>query len=333
MKCFDPKLCYRIGDKRIWRHFSFWQKRPILRGRKPDLVTNCGTCLVCRKRRSIELAARCVLHASLYTDNAFLTLTYDEKRESYHNDFEYADIQKFKKRFRQHIWRSEKKRIDLFNVHEYGKNGKKHWHLVCFNHAFSNDRRIHGYSAGRPLYTSDTLSNLWDFGFSTIGDVEEASAMYTAQYMDKDFRNGNITNGKKSHSKHSGLGGAYFNKHYRQLLSLAYIPFSGRKLPLPRYFERLAHKHYCHFHEPSAFFDTRDRKALYRPFKPGQESKDISNHFELYKQIKKDKIEELEKEFEEVIAQYIDTKDVPDFVKSGSNAEYDMKHKISIERF
>lgn len=40
---------------------------------------------------------RCVLHASLYKENCFITLTYDESKDGYHNNKEYADIQKFKK--------------------------------------------------------------------------------------------------------------------------------------------------------------------------------------------------------------------------------------------
>lgn len=330
MKCFDPVLCYTTDKKRIFRHWSVAKNTVYLRGLKPTFVYNCNKCLLCRKKRSIELAARCVLHSSLYTHNMFLTLTYDEKEKDYHNGFQYSDIQKFKKRLRRHC---DPKKIEIFNVHEYGKNGKKHWHLIVFNHGFS-DKELHTRTTqGLPLYKSATLDKLWPYGFCTIGDVSEGSAMYTAQYLEKDFKNGNVTSKKKSHSKHSGLGKQYFLKHYDQILRLGYIPFSGYKLPIPRYFQKLAHKHWCHFNEPSAFFDTPYRKKLYTPFKLGQENVNIAQLFTEYKSIKKEKIDELEKEFDEVIAQYVARRTVPQFVGSGSNYEYDFKKKTTQERF
>lgn len=332
MKCIDPVLCFDREKKRIFRNWSIAKTSVFLRGVKPTFVYHCGKCLVCRKRRSIELAARCVLHASLYPNNCFLTLTYDEKKEGYHNVLSYRDIQLFKKRLRSHVQRSESRRIDVFNVHEYGKNGKKHWHLIVFNYK-PQDCELHTTHKGNGLYTSPTLSKLWPDGFHTIGDVSEASAMYQAQYMEKDFKNNNVTNGKKSVSRHSGLGKPFFLKNYEQLLRLGYIPFSGRKLPLPRYFQKLAHKHWCHFNEPSAFFDTPYRKRLYTPFKVGQENKRISDLFTYYTEMKKQKIIDYEKEFDELIESYLGSKLVTQFEQSGSNLEYDRSKQITHERF
>lgn len=332
MKCIDPVLCYTVGKSKQYRHLSLIS--PV-RLRAPHQVFNCGQCLVCRRKRAYELAVRCVLHASMYTDNCFLTLTYDEKNPEYHNNFEYSDIQKFKKRLRQHVWREHKQRIEIFNVHEYGSKGKKHWHLVVFNYSphqepdkeGKSDCGIYSRSNGIGLYVSETLSRLWRYGFSTVGDISEASAMYTAQYVEKDLKNGNRTNSKKSHSKHSGLGKPWFMKHFRQILSLGFIPFQGRKVPLPRYFEKLAHKHYCHYHEQSAFFDTVDRKALYRPFKKEDPSPEIAKLYIDYKQQKEKLVQEFEKEWELILSKYIETKIDPDFVKTGSNLLYDLNNK------
>lgn len=327
MKCADPVLCYICPTgKKIYRNFSF---APHVLKLAHQKIFDCGKCISCRKKRAYELACRCVLHASLYKHNCFITLTYDENKKGYHNNFEYSDIQKFKKRLRKHC---EPKKIELFNVHEYGKNGKKHWHLICFNHDFQ-DKTIHTKKAGIPLYTSNKLLDLWPHGFNTIGDVSAASAMYTAQYVNKDFKNGNTHNAKKSHSKHSGIGRPYFLKHYSQILRLGYVPIEGKKLPVPRYFQRLAHKHYCHFNEPSAFHDTKQRKALYRPFKKEQPSLEIS---ELYKQFdlyKQDRIKDLEVEWQAVMDQHLTTKTEPDFIKSNSNVLYDLRNKNNIERF
>lgn len=331
MRCFDPILVFQTS-KKIYRNWSFVQDSVYLRTRKPEFVFNCNKCLYCRKRRSIELAARCVLHASLYSDNIFLTLTYDESKETYHNEFDYTDIQKFKKRLRAHVAREYQKRIEVFNVHEYGKKGKKHWHLIVFNFDFP-DRTMPPSSSKMPYFTSQTLSSLWPYGFHTIGSVTEASALYQAQYMEKDIKNNNSGSLKRSHSKHSGLAKPYFMRHYKQLLSLGYVPFSGRKLGLPRYFQKLAHKHWCHFYDPSAFHDTINRKALHRPFKNNEQNKEIAELYAIYKLNKQQRILELEKEFDEIIFSYLDKEIVPDFVASGSNALYDLKNKLTDERF
>lgn len=344
MKCYDPVLCYTDpkGNKQ-YRHFSLATDLFILK-HQGHLVFNCGQCLHCRKKRAYELAARCVLHASLYRHNCFLTLTYDEKKDNYHNVFEYPDIQKFKKKLRNTYRafysdiKTRKKRnyyyqkIEIFNVHEYGKNGKKHWHLIVFNHQFK-DRTMYSKSNGIPLYTSSILDGLWTHGFSTIGDVSEASAMYQAQYCEKDFKNGHAGTSKKSDSKHSGLGKAYFDKHYSQILKLGYIPFNGRKMPLPRYFIKLARKHYAHFYDHSLFADTYQRKAIYRPFSNGLAKQEIADLYIEFRNTQNNAILELQKNWDEVISHYLTTKEDPDFIKSGSNTNYDLKNKQTFERF
>lgn len=258
-----------------------------------------------------------------------MTLTYDESKPGYNNDLQYSDIQNFKKRLRQYCKRKYDKRIEVYNVHEYGKRGKKHWHLIVFNHDFE-DKTLFTVKNNISIYTSKKLETLWPFGFNTIGNVTEASAMYQSQYCEKDFRNGNITNGKRSKSNHSGIGRAYFLKNYKQILRLGYIPVNGGKLPVPRYFEKLAHKHYSHFYHKSNFFDKTDGpKALYRPFKNGEANKELADLYVLYMDMKDSKILDLQKEWDGVISQYLTTGRDPDFIKSASNAKKDLKTKRS----
>lgn len=304
MKCGNPVLVFVNGDGgRYFRHFDLTKKEKLPNAWQ---VFNCGKCLHCRKKRSYELACRCVLHASLHKRNCFLTLTYDESQNGYHNNFEYADIQKFKKRLRR---KYQHKKIEIFNVHEYGHNGKKHWHLVVFNHDFA-DKTLHTTKNGIPLYKSETLQKLWPHGFSSIGDVTEASAMYQSQYMEKDFRHGYVTDKKsihikKSHSKHSGIGKNYFLKHYKQILKLGYIPVSGKKMPIPRYFEKLAEKMAVQGHS------------------------EFNELLQAYKLNKSKKIEEMEKEWDEVISQHLTTNRDPDFLLSLQNTAHDLKNKLN----
>lgn len=344
MKCMDPILVY--NDTKGGRQFRHFTLASPLFLRMHQQVFNCGKCIHCRKKRAYELASRCVLHASLYKENSFLTLTYDEKRDGYHNNFQYADIQEFKKNLRHYVTRHFDKKIEVFNVHEYGKNGKKHWHLIVFNHDFSIDAKknrgtttftsgkvLHTYSGGLPLYNSKKLTELWPYGFNTVGDVSAASAMYQAQYCEKDFKNRNESSKQKAHSKHSGIGKPYFLRHYKQILQLGYIPISGRKLPLPRYFHKLAHRHYSHFYEKSNFEDTKLRRALYRPFRKEQPNLEIANLFVDYRERKDLHILDLITEWDAVISQHLTSKRDPDFIKSGSNTLYDLNNKLQPEIF
>lgn len=325
MKCADPVLCYN-GK---FRHYSL--ASPTFKALH-KLVFDCGKCIFCRKKRSKELAIRCVLHASLYKQNCFLTLTYDETKEGYHNDFQYPDVQRFKKSLRRHCDYHYKKKIQVFNVHEYGKNGKKHWHLVVFNHDF-DDKELHTVRKQHPLYRSSKLDSLWPYGFSSIGSVTEASALYQSQYMQKDLKNGNMTNEKKSHSKHSGIGKPYFLKHYQQILTLGFIPFAGKKVPIPRYFQKLAHRHYAHFYDPDCFFDFPHRKRLYRPFKLGEENKQIADLYKKYLAIKQEHIDKLTTEWDNFINLDLFNDEKPDFMISQENYLHDLANKQTQEKF
>lgn len=328
-KCMDPVLCYTGQKGRAFRHFSL--ASPTFKALH-QTVFNCGKCIFCRKSRAAELAVRCVLHSSLYKQNCFLTLTYDEKKPEYHNIFDYSDIQEFKKKFRSWVQYHYKKKIQIFNVHEYGKNGKKHWHLVVFNHDF-DDKEIFNIKNGNRLYTSKKLDALWGHGFSTIGDVTEASALYQAQYTQKDFKNGNTANNKKSHSKHAGIGRDFFLKNFRQILSLGYIPFSGRKTPIPRYFLKVAHKHWAHFYDTSYFFDNKERKAPYRPFKIGEENKEIADLFVIFRQHREEYLKEIAEAWEEEIEKELFLKDPKDFQLAGENFLYDLNNRTHNSNF
>ena len=276
---------------------------------------------------------RCCLHASLYTQNCFITLTYDESLPGYHNNFDYRDVQLFKKSYRQRVWREKKRRIQIFNVHEYGKNGKKHWHLVVFNHDF-DDKVLHTISNGNRLYKSELLADLWPHGFSSIGDVTEASAMYQAQYTQKDFKNGNSNNSKKSHSKHSGIGRDYFLRHYSQILRLGFVPFAGRKAPIPRYFLKLADKHRSHFYEPDRFFDLPYRKAVHRPFKGSDKpNKEIADLYNQFLEQRQERIAEISAEWDLYVSQNLFSSAIPAFRQAGENALYDLKNKPKKENF
>lgn len=329
--CGNPVLCHSSEKGRTYRH---WNLASDIIRQSAQLVFDCGKCLFCRKKRARELSLRCVLHSSLYKDNMFLTLTYDESRPGYHNNLVYSDIQNFKKRLRRFVdYRHPGRKLDIFNVHEYGKHGKKHWHALVFNYDF-NDKEVQGIKNGNTLYTSKQLEKIWSHGYVTIGSVTEASAMYQSQYMEKDIKNGNEKNGwRKSKSTHSGLAGDYFRKHYRQILSLGAVPHRGFLHPVPRYFEKIAHRHYCHYYETSYFIDTLYRRKQYSTLAPGEANKELADLYITYNTRKKERLLEKELKWSSLVEESIKSGVEPDFVYSLENAHYDLKNKTTKENF
>lgn len=329
MKCADPKLRLIKNGNISWKHFSLashFEKYYV-----PHVPFNCRKCIFCRKKASLELARRCVLHAACHTHNSFITLTYNEDSIG-DNQLQYKDIQDFKKRLRQYVKRKYDRKIQVFNVHEYGKNGRKHWHLVVFGHDFE-DRKEIPHDKGT-LYSSKTLAKLWKHGFNSVGDVTEASAMYQAQYTQKDIKNGNTNNFKKTKSTHSGIGKPYFYKHHKQILTNGYISFGNQKMPVPDYFLRLAHKHYCYYYEPNAFQKTLYRERLYTPFRQSSPDPEIANLYRYYKLLKQDHINKIEEEWENTIQQEYLTGNKPDFVHAAENYMHELKKKQLItEKF
>lgn len=77
------------------------------------------------------------------------------------------------------------KTIRFYMCGEYGSQyGRPHYHAILFNHDF-NDKILWQVKRDVPLFISDTLAELWPFGFSTIGNVTFESAAYVARYIMK----------------------------------------------------------------------------------------------------------------------------------------------------
>lgn len=104
-------------------------------------------------------------------------------------------------------------------------------------------------------------------------------------------------------------------------------------MPLPRYFEKIAHKHYCHFYDTSYFFDTPERKKYYTPFKSGLENKEIADLYHQYTLNKQKLLLDTIQEWETFIMDQWNSEIEPDFKKSGDNALYDLKNRNNTENF
>ena len=144
-----------------------------------SLSIPCGRCIGCRLERSRQWAVRCMHEASLYEDNSFITLTFSPEHLPADGSLSRKHMQDFLKRLRQ---RFSDRRIRVFYCGEYGeKLGRPHYHAILFNCEFS-DKVYWSTHNANDYFTSSILSQLWPFGFSTIGDVTFESAAYVARY-------------------------------------------------------------------------------------------------------------------------------------------------------
>lgn len=119
--------------------------------------------------------------ASLYENNCFLTLTYDDSHLPSDGGLHKEDLQLFLKRLRKKYGSG----IRFFACGEYGSiTHRPHYHSLIFNHDF-DDRVLFSVRHGNRLFVSEALKALWPFGFSSVGDVTHASASYVARYVVK----------------------------------------------------------------------------------------------------------------------------------------------------
>ena len=117
----------------------------------------CGQCIGCRLERSRQWAIRCVHEASLWPDNCFVTLTFDDDNIISSGSLVKADFQKFMKRLRKRFGKG----VRYFHCGEYGDLlGRPHHHACLFNFSFP-DRYLWSSSGGVNLYRSPTLEELW----------------------------------------------------------------------------------------------------------------------------------------------------------------------------
>lgn len=119
MPCYKPLDAFRGG-------LLPSGKRAVVFNRKDAVMVSdfklpCGQCIGCRLERSRQWAMRCVDEASLYSDNSFVTLTYDNQNLPSDGGLRVVDFQLFMKRLRQDVWeRSHRRGVRFFHCGEYG---------------------------------------------------------------------------------------------------------------------------------------------------------------------------------------------------------------------
>lgn len=254
MACYHPiKAWYSNEGKLVFR--------PPANRAASDIKIPCGQCIGCRLEYSRQWAMRIMHEKQMHEDAYFLTLTYSDEHVPKNGDLVKGHLQKFYKDYRQYLTRKlGGKKIRYYSCGEYGEQTlRPHWHACIFGHDFTDKVMYKESEDGFPLYTSDTLSTIWPYGFSVIGDLSFESAAYVARYVCKkvkfDIQNPgryfdtynrvdpetgeyHIVSPEKAYmSRRPGIGKRWLDKFESDCYPSDTVIFRGQKMQPPKYYD------------------------------------------------------------------------------------------------
>lgn len=154
-------------------------KSPYMRGL---LACGCGQCTPCRLNRRRLWTSRLMLEAMAHTNNAFVTLTYDQERFPPGGSVNPDHVQDWLKRLRFEIAPT---RIRYYLVGEYGDSTfRPHYHVALFGlPTCVRGRTEHRLSSC--CGPCDLVRNTWGFGGVDLGELTMQSSAYIAGYVTK----------------------------------------------------------------------------------------------------------------------------------------------------
>lgn len=246
MPCFSPVKAWRLPQG---GRLLFGDREPDYLARRIQIP--CGQCIGCRLERSRQWAVRCVLESSLYEDNTFVTLTYEDKHLPTGGTLVLKHLQDFLKRLRDRVGYG---RFRYYACGEYGDQFRRpHYHALLFNLDFV-DKVFDRYTdRGDAVYRSQFLEEVWGYGRCELGSVTFNSAAYVARYV-VDKINGDVA---ESHyqsvdefgeihslvpefsvmSRRPGIGDAWIRKYFSDVYPRDYVVVNGVRCKPPRFFD------------------------------------------------------------------------------------------------
>lgn len=243
MPCYHPIPAWRLkGGPRPDGSWPIVFKQGKGGDRDNALNVPCGQCIGCKLERSRQWAIRCMLEASLYEQNLFLTLTYNEKNLPKNGSLVKTDHQEFIRKLRLKL---NNQKIRYYMCGEYGeKYSRPHYHLCLFGLKL-NDLELlppELQKGDTLLYGSKTIQECWRKGQEVIGELTFDSAAYTARYCTK------LLTGEKrkkygvkqpeysAMSRNPGIASSWLEENACDIISADRIITCNQKTATPRYF-------------------------------------------------------------------------------------------------
>lgn len=235
----------------------------------------CHQCKGCRLERSRQWAMRCMHEASLYPDNCFLTLTYDDDHLPKNRSLDKEAMPSFIKRLRRYAdYHYGIQGIRFYQAGEYGdKFDRPHYHALIFNFDFP-DKVKWKKCNGNIYYISQDLQKLWSYGFALTAALTFESAAYVARYCTKkitgdaaaswytftDPETDEILYIESEHctmSRKGGIGKGWYDKFYKYVYNDDSVIVRNRAMKPPKFYDTLYKQKY-----PEAFAKISNRRLV-----------------------------------------------------------------------
>lgn len=246
MTCYHPLAAF-MSEKSNSNGKRTIVFSPPTRGKWREVYLPCGQCIGCRLRRSRDWAMRCVHEAKQYSQNCYLTLTYDDDHVPWSNvtgeqTLYKKHMQDFMKRLRERL---RPLKIRFFGCGEYGEETfRPHYHIIIFGW-YPDDTVFYKFSKdGFAYFNSSFLDDVWTHGRVIVADVTFESCAYVARYVTKKIT-GEAAKVKYegiqpefvNMSRRPGIGLEWFQKFYNDIYPYDEVIVDGRRLQPPRYYD------------------------------------------------------------------------------------------------
>jgi hypothetical protein len=324
MSCRDPRNAYKTGSyhEESGKEIIAFKIKDfkITDPERQIIKVPCGQCAHCRAEKARQWAFRSICESSLYDDNCFITLTYNDKNIPHpfkNRDCKkcidirqkgqdkiiepckkkgtlcHYDFQLFFKRLRKKYG----KEIRYYMCGEYGKKLlRPHYHILLFNFDFP-DKEVWSVKRVKDkaykVFRSQQLEKLWPYGFSTIGELNYQTAGYVSRYIMKKWNGVSkemYYKGLKPEytnmSRKKGIGKDWFDKFKTDLYNKDRVVINGSVSGKPpKYFDLLLEK---------------EDEVLYKEIKDSRKEKSKNRSYDLESEDKilKKRLSLLEREME-----------------------------------
>ena len=296
MTCYHPIKAYRAINKKTDNGKSVicFNHSDVSDCPFETLLLPCSNCSGCRMDRSKSWAIRCIHESSLFENNCFITLTFNEDTVNSRGTLVKSDFQNFMKRLRKrfvglepvskgtgYVLTSDQLDstehhypIRYFHCGEYGsKHSRPHHHACIFNFDFPDKVLLESRGTNH-YYRSAELEKLWPFGYSMIGHVTVDSAAYVARYIlkkmngklaDDYYKRYDLLTGEEyqlqpeytTMSRRPGIAAAWFKQNPSSVYPKDYVTSGGKSFKSPRFYDNM-----YELSHPEEFLKVKNKRKL-----------------------------------------------------------------------